>query len=90
MASVDAYYAFVAGPKLGTQQAQIVAFLRAGGATRAEIAEGSGVRLSRVCARVAELIKAGAIEECSRRPCSVTGISAHVLRIAPAQRSLFA
>lgn len=87
--SVEAYGAFVMGAELPRQQAQIVAFLRNGGATRGEIAEGTGIRLASVCGRVGELLKVGTIEEASRRPCSVTGIAAHVLKLVPAQRALF-
>lgn len=89
--SVDAYRAFRDGPKLGQQQRQIVDFLMLNrlGCTRGEIAKRIGLRLSSVCGRCAELLERGVLRESSRRPCSVTGISAHVLTLAPAQRDLF-
>ena len=90
--SRDAYAAFILGPELGRQQRTVVDVLgnHPGGMTRAEIAQASGLRLSSVCGRVGELLERGAVEEAARRPCSVTGISAHVLRLARVQRELFA
>lgn len=89
--SLDAFATFVMGDQLPRQQRQLVDFLAVhpGGFTRAELAERTGLRLSSVCGRCHELIASGVVEEASRRPCSVTGVSAHVLRLAPAQRSLF-
>ena len=89
--SRDAYAAFILGPELPRQQRVIVDLLAAhpGGYTRAEIAEATGLRLSSVCGRCHELLERGVVEEFARRPCGVTGISAHVLRVAPAQRDLF-
>lgn len=48
-------------PRVGRQQAEVLAFVasRASGATREEIAEGTGLRLASVCARAKELIDAG-------------------------------
>lgn len=79
------------GPDLGRQQRVIVDVLgnHPGGMTRAEIAEASGLRLSSVCGRIGELLERAVVEEFSRRPCSVTGTSAHVLRLARVQRALF-
>lgn len=90
--SRDAYAAFVMGPELGRQQRAVVDVLgnHPGGMTRAEIAQASGLRLSSVCGRVGELLERGAVEEFARRPCSVTGITAQALRLARAQRDLFA
>lgn len=90
--SVDAYRAFRSSPSLSRQQRVIVDHLAAyrGGHTRAELAQATGIRLSSVCGRVNELLERGEIVERSRRPCSVTGVQAHVLRIAPNQSDLFA
>jgi DNA-binding MarR family transcriptional regulator len=89
--SIDAYYAMIAGPKLAAQQRTIVEFLasHSGDFTRAELAERTGLRLSSVCGRVSELLERGTLVERSRRPCSVTGVAAHVVRLAPAQGALF-
>ena len=88
--SLDAFAAFVMGDQLPRQQRQLVDFLAGhpGGFTRAELAERTGLRLSSVTGRVHELISSGVIEEFSRRPCSISGVSSHVIRLAPVQRSL--
>lgn len=88
--SRDAYHAFA--PEFPRQQRVIVDFLAShpGDYTRAELAERTGLRLSSVCGRVNELLERGAVQERSRRPCSITGVSAHALRLAPAQQELFA
>lgn len=81
--SIDAYRSL--GPKLGHQQAIIVAYISRNchrDFTRCELAEATGLRLSSVCGRVAELLKAQTIVEGVRRPCRVTGVSAHPLRLA--------
>lgn len=91
-ASRDAYAAFILGPELPRQQRAVVDVLTAhpGGMTRAEIADAAHIRLSSTCGRVSELLERGVLEECARRPCSVTGVSAHVLRLARVQQELFA
>lgn len=71
--SIAAYHAM--RPRLGGQQNQVVGFLARNvhrDYTRSELAEATGMRLSSVCGRVAELIE--------RR---VTGVNAHPLRLAP-------
>lgn len=90
--SVDAYYAMIAGPKLGEQQRAIVAYLARNchrDFTRAELAQYLGLRVSSVCGRVNELLEQQAVVETPRRKCSVTGSSAHPLKLAPAQIELF-
>jgi DNA-binding MarR family transcriptional regulator len=89
--SLEAYGHFVLGPELPRQQKAIVEFLasHSGDFTRAELAERTGLRLSSVCGRVSELIERGTLVERSRRPCSITGVAAHVVRLAPAQGALF-
>lgn len=87
--SIDAYYAL--GPKLSRQQAEIIAFLGKHchrDHTRGEIAEATGMRLSSVTGRVNELLHRFVLNEGPRRPCRVTGINAHPLRLAPAQMDL--
>jgi hypothetical protein len=91
--SIEAYGAFVMGPKLADQQRTIVAFLAKHchrDFTRNELAEGTGLRLASVCGRVHELLAAGTIEECARRPDRITGVNAHALRLTPLQAELFA
>ena len=84
--SIAAYHAM--GPKLGCQQSQVVGFLARNchrDFTRAELAEAAGLRLSSVCGRVAELIERQMVTEGPRRPCRITGVNAHPLRLAPEQ-----
>lgn len=50
------------------------------GKTRGELAEITGLRLSTICGRVNELMKAGAVIEDPARKCSTSGRSAHPLR----------
>lgn len=81
--SRDAYHAL--GPKLGRQQRQVLAYLAQHtyrDHTRGEIARGTCMRLSSVCGRVNELLALQAIVEGVRRPCRVTNIAAHPLRLA--------
>ena len=89
--SLEAYGAFILGDALPRQQKQIVDFLasRPGGHTRNEIAQGTGLRLSSVTGRIHELLERGTVQEVSRRPCSITGVASHVVRLAPVQRALF-
>ena len=55
--------------------------LNPGAYTRSEMAERMHMRLSSVCGRVNELIEMNYLEDGERRKCSVTGRSAHVVRI---------
>ena len=94
--SVDAYRAFRASPKLSRQQARIVEYLAAHPKqdfTRGELAGALGMRLSSVCGRVAELLHPesalATLMELPRRPCRITRIAAHPVRLSPAQRGLF-
>lgn len=87
--SIAAYHAM--GPRLGVQQNQVVGLLARNvhrDYTRSEIAEATGMRLSSVCGRVAELLERQMLTEGPRRPCRVTGVNAHPLRLAPAQMDL--
>ena len=88
--SLDAFAHFVMGDALPAQQRQIVEYLRSGPATRSEIAKATGISVSSVTGRVHELVKNGVIEECSRRPCSITGVNCYVVRLAKQQGDLFA
>lgn len=89
--SVDAYYAMVASDSITAGQRAVLAAFQTGGTfTRAELQEATGLRSGSVCGRVFELVRDGVLEEGERRPCSVTGVSSHVLRLAKAQRELFA
>ncbi len=55
-----------------------------GPATRAEIAEGTKIRINAVTGRVNELIKRGLlVESAFRRECPVTGYKAHFVAQAP-------
>jgi DNA-binding IclR family transcriptional regulator len=76
---------------LGAQQLQLVRFLARHCShdwTRSEIATVSGMRLSSVCGRVNELVAVGVVEELPRRRCTVTGRSAHAVRLSTAQGEL--
>lgn len=91
--SIDAYRA--TGPRLGAQQQAIIKFLarhsysRSWNWTRKEIAQKSGIRLSAVCGRIAELIKAGIVDELERRPDLHTGVASYPVRLMSMQRGLF-
>ena len=87
--SISSYYAL--GPKLGHQQRAILDYMAKHchrDYTRAELADATGLRLSSVCGRVAETIALYMLTEGPRRPCRVTGVNAHPLRLAPAQMDL--
>lgn len=92
--SCDAYREHRNSGELGAQQKRIMIFLhtypKGGDFTRSELAQLIGMRLSSVCGRVNELIKLGYLLECARRPCKVTGISAHPVKLPPMQRQLLA
>lgn len=70
--------------KLGAQQQKVFSVLtRTGMAfTRAELAARTGLPVSSICGRVRELLDLRVIVEDSRRPCAVTGKSAHAVRAA--------
>lgn len=70
--------------KLSAQQQQVFAALtRTGQAfTRAELARHTGLPTSSICGRVKELLDLLVIVEDPRRPCAVTGKSAHPVRSA--------
>lgn len=57
-ASIEAHQKLKISGKLTAQQEQVVAWvkLRPAGATRAEIAEGTGLKINAVCGRVHELL----------------------------------
>lgn len=88
--SRDAYREHREAGRLGEQQRRIMLHFHGHGAewTRSEISEGLGMRLSSVCGRVNELILLGYLAECSRRPCRVTGRSAHPVKVRPRQLAL--
>ena len=67
----------------GDQQARILEFLEEEGGewSRTEIAEMLRIRLSSVCGRVNELLKAGRLETTSTRNCRVTNARVAVVRI---------
>lgn len=81
--SLDAYREHRDSGDLGAQQRQIMKFyhLEGGEFTRSELAEKLGMRLSSVCGRVHELIKLGYLVEGARRPCKVTRIAAHPVKL---------
>jgi hypothetical protein len=81
--SADAFHEHRDSGRLGEQQRRLMLwFHQHGGAhTRAELSQATGLRLSSVCGRVNELVALGYLEEGARRPCRVTGRSAHVLAI---------
>lgn len=87
--SIDAYYAFMAGPKQRVIVAHLARFAHRD-FTRAELAEATGIRLSSICGRVHELTSVHIVSEGPRRKCSVTGVNAHPVALAPAQSELFA
>lgn len=54
------------GPRLSKRQAEVLAFVQScgfAGATRREIADGTGLAINCVCGRVVELRKAGHVSE---------------------------
>lgn len=90
--SLEAYREHRESGDLGAQQKKIMLFfhLKGGEHTRSELAEKIPMRLSSVCGRVNELIKLGYLVECVRRPCRVTGINAHPVKLPPQQLELTA
>ncbi len=80
--SIEAYQKHIDSGKRSTQWMAIYAFINCQlPITRSEISDFIGIRMSSVCGRVNELIKAGLIEEHSRRKCKVTGEPAHTLTL---------
>jgi predicted transcriptional regulator len=90
--SLDAYREHRDSGELGAQQKKVMMFfhLKGGEYTRSELAQSIPMRLSSVCGRVNELIKLGYLVECQRRPCKVTGINAHPIKLPPRQLELAA
>lgn len=70
--------------KLGKQQQAVFSVLTLTGMafTRAELAKHMGLPCSSICGRVKELLDLRVIVEDPRRPCAVTGKSAHPVRAA--------
>ncbi len=81
--SIDAYDEHRDSGRLGEQQRRLMHWLHVnpGEYTRSELAKRTGIRLSSICGRVAELIALGYLEESCRRRCTETGRSAHPVRI---------
>ena len=90
--SLDAYREHRESGELGAQQKKVMLFfhLKGGEHTRSELSERIPMRLSSVCGRVNELIDLGYLVECQRRPCKVTGRSAHPVKLPPRQLELAA
>lgn len=90
--SLDAYREHRDSGELSTQQKKIMMFyhLEGGEFTRSELAEKVGMRLSSVCGRVFELIEMGYLVEVARRPCGVTGVNAHPVKLPPRQLEMVA
>lgn len=88
--SLDAYVEHGDSGQLGRQQWFLMMWFHRTGKqyTRRELAEETGMLLSSICGRVNELIELGYLEDAPRRPCQVTGKSAHVVRVKPRQLSL--
>lgn len=88
--SLDAYRDHRNSGELGAQQKKVMLFfhMKGGEYTRSELAEKIPMRLSSVCGRVNELVKLGYLVEASRRPCNVTGVNAHPLKLPPRQGAL--
>lgn len=90
--SLDAYRAHRDSGELGAQQKKIMIFFHTKGGefTRSELADKLGMRLSSVCGRVFELVEMGYLVEAERRPCRITGVNAHPVRLPPRQMELAA
>lgn len=84
--SRDAYHRAKFSGKLTAQQQRIVDWMRprVGGATRQEIAQGTGITINATCGRVNELLdpEIGALRETGKRRCRITGETANALEIA--------
>ena len=80
--SIEAYEKHIESGKQATQWMYIYAYLgQKLPLTRSELSEQLNMRMSSVCGRVHELIKANMIEELPRRKCSVTKEPAHPLKV---------
>lgn len=78
--SVEAYAKHIDSGKQATQWMKIFAFIEGRKPlTRSEISEMMGIRMSSVCGRINELLKANMIVEGPRRQCEITGEPAHTL-----------
>ena len=91
--SIDAYREHKASGKLSAQHIAILTWFKnnRGSWTRSEISKHTGIRLSSICARVAELIRMEKLDEGARRRCTVTTVGAKTLALKstePAQLSL--
>ena len=76
--SIEAYEKHINSGKALTQWVRIYQYLQwSRPVTRLELSERTDIRLSSVCGRVNELIKAELIEEYERRQCSITKEPAH-------------
>ncbi len=82
--SIEAYQKHIDSGKQSTQWMRIYAWLGhcyVKPRTRSELASDLGMRMSSVCGRVNELIKAGLLVEDGRRKCAITNESAHPIRL---------
>lgn len=85
--SRDAYE--VLQPVLGARQREVMRFVRLRGnrgATREEIADGTGLRIQTVCGRCAELVAIGLLYETDARRLTSSGHAAKVLKAVPSVR----
>ena len=80
--SIAAYEKHIESGKQATQWMKIYTFLGSQlPLTRSEISEFTGMRMSSVCGRVNELIKAGMVIELDRRNCAITTEPAHPITL---------
>jgi predicted transcriptional regulator len=93
--SIEAYNRHIESGKRWTQWMKIYRYLYDSWPmryTRSEISDKTGMRLSSVCGRVNELIKAGMLEEGGRHECRITKEQAHTVTLKvsdPRQGGLF-
>jgi hypothetical protein len=93
--SIAAYEKHIESGKQASQWMRIYEYLGTHSPrTRSELSEYAGIRLSSVCGRVNELIKAKLVIEDARRECRVTGEPAHTVTLKnqivdPRQSGLF-
>ena len=88
--SIAAYEKHIESGKRDTQWMMIYGYLdQHYPTTRSELSEQLNIRMSSVCGRVNELMKAGMVQEYERRKCRVTGEQAHPVGLNnPEQRML--
>jgi predicted transcriptional regulator len=93
--SIEAYDKHIATGRRESQWMRIYRYISEDDTTprtRSELSAYIGIRLSSVCGRVNELIKANMIKELGRRKCRVTKEPAHTLtlktHVDPNQREL--